>query len=224
MQTPSLACPRVAVLNTPDGNLSRLVVRQHLDHLQRPLLASSKVSTGPRETLCSATVHPLGLVAISVGRNITVWLPALSGLWLLSQAAGQLRKWYRAFAKCRILPATSDSRSLLRPKGDLNYGLSPQIHRKFTALAERLGGVYYSRVLWAQAWATDTPTQILVPIWVNQMLILVSYGTGGGGIRSLRDCPSSVQQQFRQACKLWISKLRSGRLRELSSSACNRCL
>ncbi len=141
----------------PQGPPSRTLGSRHMFHQQaytRLLVPLSQLSRDRQKTVCTAAAQFLSPASLAVSRAIPSWLPAILSLWPLSQAAGSLRRWFRAFTNCRTLPATPESLAVLQSLGgDLQRGLSPQIHREFTALAEKLGGVYYSRVLWAQAWA-----------------------------------------------------------------------
>ncbi|KAK9837888.1 hypothetical protein WJX74_007245 [Apatococcus lobatus] len=98
------------------------------------------------------------LSALTLAGNAPFWLAALLAFWPLSKAADALQNWYRGFRICCELPGTPYSKSILQSLGgDLRHGLSPQIHREFTALAEQYGGVYHSRVLWAQVVVISDP-------------------------------------------------------------------
>ena len=102
--------------------------------------------------LTARAVTAPALSTLTFGQSVPLVGPALLALWPASLVADALRKWTRGFSICRRLPGTPESKSLWRSLGgDLKHGLSPQIHREFTALAEQYGGVYHSRVLWAQA-------------------------------------------------------------------------
>lgn len=92
------------------------------------------------------------LSTLVFGQSVPLWVPALLALWPVTQVTKAVQQWTRGFRMCCELPGTLESKSPWRSLGgDLKHGLSPQIHREFTALAEQYGGVYHSRVLWAQA-------------------------------------------------------------------------
>lgn len=91
------------------------------------------------------------LSTLTLGQSVPLWVPALVALWPVSQVAAALQNWTRGFRLCHPLPGTPESKSPWRSlAGDLKQGLSPQIHREFTALAEQFGGVFHTRILWRQ--------------------------------------------------------------------------
>ena len=182
----------------PQGPPSRTLGSRHVFHQQaytRLLVPLSQSSRDRQKAVCTAAAHFLSPASLAVSRAFPFWLPAILSLWPLSQAAGSLRKWFRAFTKCKTLPATPESLAVLRSLGgDLQRGLSPQIHREFTALAEKLGGVYYSRVLWAQARGQLHLQNVsMINFQMNQNSTPVSCCTGSGRVRSLCDSPSPLQ-------------------------------
>ena len=141
---------------------------------------------------CSAIADKPLIAALALGPAAPFWLLALLGLWPIAQVVQTLQKWRRGFEGCRPLPGTPESKSLLRSlSGDLKYGLSPQIHREFTGLAERYGGVFHSRVLWAQVGA-----HLLVFWWI----FFSSFGDAEASFIFHRSWSSQTHMLWRKFC------------------------